>query len=39
MAEAENVEMPILGSGQGGKLLAWQLARGGQKVAEIERSW
>jgi pyruvate/2-oxoglutarate dehydrogenase complex dihydrolipoamide dehydrogenase (E3) component len=29
----------ILGSGQGGKLLAWHLARSGQKVAVVERRW
>lgn len=29
----------ILGSGQGGKLLAWHLARSGQRVAVVERRW
>lgn len=39
MSEVENVDTLILGSGQGGKLLAWHLARGGQKVAVVERRW
>jgi pyruvate/2-oxoglutarate dehydrogenase complex dihydrolipoamide dehydrogenase (E3) component len=29
----------ILGSGQGGKLLAWHLGRSGQRVAAVERRW
>jgi pyruvate/2-oxoglutarate dehydrogenase complex dihydrolipoamide dehydrogenase (E3) component len=29
----------ILGSGQGGKLLAWHLGRAGQRVAVVERQW
>jgi pyruvate/2-oxoglutarate dehydrogenase complex dihydrolipoamide dehydrogenase (E3) component len=29
----------VLGSGQGGKLLAWHLARSGQRTANIERRW
>src|SRR5262245_45548278 len=29
----------ILGSGQGGKLLAWHLARSGQRVVVVERRW
>jgi pyruvate/2-oxoglutarate dehydrogenase complex dihydrolipoamide dehydrogenase (E3) component len=29
----------ILGSGQGGKLLAWHLARSGHEVAVVERRW
>lgn len=39
MAQAEHFDVVILGSGQGGKLLAWDLARGGKKVAAIERRW
>ena len=31
--------MLILGSGQGGKLLAWHLAKMGKKVAVVERRW
>jgi len=39
MSEPEHVEVLILGSGQGGKLLAWNLARGGRRVAVVERQW
>jgi pyruvate/2-oxoglutarate dehydrogenase complex dihydrolipoamide dehydrogenase (E3) component len=35
----ERFETVILGSGQGGKLLAWHLARSGRKVATVERRW
>lgn len=35
----EHVDVIILGSGQGGKLLAWHLARSGKKVAVVERRW
>lgn len=39
MPEVEDYEVLILGSGQGGKLLAWHLARMGHKVAVVERQW
>src|ERR1700760_1209057 len=39
MAHAEYFDVVILGSGQGGKLLAWHLGRSGQKVAVVERRW
>ncbi len=39
MPEAEHFEILILGSGQGGKLLAWHLARSGRRVAVVERKW
>ena len=39
MATLERFEVLILGSGQGGKLLAWALAREGKKVAVVERQW
>ena len=39
MPEPENVDVLILGSGQGGKQLAWHLARAGKKVAVVERRW
>lgn len=39
MPDIENFDTLILGSGQGGKLLAWHLARSGQKVAVVERRW
>ena len=35
----EYFDVVILGSGQGGKLLAWHLGRSGKKVAVIERRW
>src|SRR5262247_3276143 len=35
----EHFDVVILGSGQGGKLLAWHLARSGKKVAVVERRW
>src|SRR5215470_16201085 len=39
MAETENVEVLVLGSGQGGKLLAWHMAREGRRTAVVERRW
>ncbi|MGF6227608.1 pyruvate/2-oxoglutarate dehydrogenase complex dihydrolipoamide dehydrogenase (E3) component [Inquilinus ginsengisoli] len=39
MTEPERFDTLILGSGQGGKLLAWTLARSGQKIAVVERQW
>jgi pyruvate/2-oxoglutarate dehydrogenase complex dihydrolipoamide dehydrogenase (E3) component len=39
MTETEQFEILILGSGQGGKLLAWHLARSGRRVAVVERRW
>jgi pyruvate/2-oxoglutarate dehydrogenase complex dihydrolipoamide dehydrogenase (E3) component len=39
MAGLERFETVILGSGQGGKLLAWHLARTGQRTAVVERQW
>src|ERR1700722_18030037 len=35
----EQVEVLILGSGQGGKLLAWHMAQSGRRPAVIERRW
>jgi pyruvate/2-oxoglutarate dehydrogenase complex dihydrolipoamide dehydrogenase (E3) component len=35
----EQVDILILGSGQGGKVLAWEMARSGQRTAVIERRW
>jgi pyruvate/2-oxoglutarate dehydrogenase complex dihydrolipoamide dehydrogenase (E3) component len=37
MAESERVEVLILGSGQGGKLLAWHMAQSGPRTAVVER--
>src|SRR6516165_1881801 len=39
MSEPERVEVLILGSGFGGKLLAWDLARSGRRTAVVERRW
>jgi len=39
MSQSERFDVVILGSGQGGKLLAWHLARSGQRVATVERRW
>ena len=39
MSEPERFEILILGSGQGGKLLAWHLAQTGRRVAVVERRW
>ncbi len=34
-----NYDLVILGSGEGGKYLAWTMAKAGKKVAVIERRW
>lgn len=39
MPHPEMFDVVILGSGQGGKLLAWHLGRSGKKVAVVERRW
>ncbi|MBR0695650.1 NAD(P)/FAD-dependent oxidoreductase [Bradyrhizobium lablabi] len=39
MAQSETFDIVILGSGQGGKKLAWHLGRSGKKVAVVERQW
>ena len=39
MPQTEYFDVVILGSGQGGKLLAWHLGRSGKKVAVVERRW
>jgi pyruvate/2-oxoglutarate dehydrogenase complex dihydrolipoamide dehydrogenase (E3) component len=39
MSEPERFEVLILGSGQGGKLLAWRLAKTGRRTAVVERRW
>ena len=39
MPASEHFDVVILGSGQGGKHLAWHLGRAGRKVAAIERRW
>lgn len=39
MRQTERFEALVLGSGQGGKLLAWHLARQGRRTAAVERRW
>jgi pyruvate/2-oxoglutarate dehydrogenase complex dihydrolipoamide dehydrogenase (E3) component len=39
MSQSEAFDVLILGSGQGGKQLAWHLGRSGKKVAVVERQW
>src|ERR1700741_3438828 len=39
MSESERVEVLILGSGFGGKLLAWHLAQSGRRTAVVKRRW
>ena len=39
MSKNQHFDTVILGSGQGGKSLAWHLARSGQKVGVVERRW
>ena len=39
MPETEQFDVLILGSGQGGKLLAWHMAQSGKRTAVVERRW
>jgi len=39
MSEPERYDVLVLGSGFGGKLLAWHLARSGRRTAVVERRW
>ncbi len=39
MSQPEPVEVLVLGSGFGGKLLAWQMAQSGRRTAVVERRW
>jgi len=39
MPHRERFEILILGSGAGGKLLAWHMARAGRRTAVVERRW
>src|SRR5437660_7290030 len=39
MSQPEGYEDLVLGSGAGGKLLAWHLAHSGRRVAVVERRW
>ena len=37
MSQPQRYEMLVLGSGEGGKFLAWQMAKSGHRTAVIER--
>src|SRR5438105_4252080 len=39
MSQPERYEVLILGSGAGGKLLAWHMAGSGRRTAVVERKW
>src|SRR5262249_25146230 len=39
MSQPEPYEDLVLGSGAGGKLLSWPLARSGRRAAVVERRW
>jgi pyruvate/2-oxoglutarate dehydrogenase complex dihydrolipoamide dehydrogenase (E3) component len=39
MPQTEHVEVLILGSGEGGKYLAWHLAKAGRRTTVVERKW
>jgi len=39
MAQPERFEVLVLGSGFGGKLLAWHVAQSGRRTAVVERRW
>jgi pyruvate/2-oxoglutarate dehydrogenase complex dihydrolipoamide dehydrogenase (E3) component len=38
-SQREEYDLVVLGSGEGGKYLAWTMARQGKKVVVIERKW
>src|SRR5258707_2218566 len=39
MTQPEQFEVLILGSGAGGKLVAWHMAQSGRRTAVVERRW
>jgi len=39
MSQPERFETLVLGSGEGGKYLAWHMAKTGQRTAVVERRW
>src|SRR5258707_6743207 len=39
MPQPERFEVLVLGSGAGGKLIAWHLAKSGHRTAVVERRW
>src|SRR5712664_1388211 len=39
MPQSEQFEVLVLGSGTGGKLIAWYMAQSGRRTAVVERRW
>jgi pyruvate/2-oxoglutarate dehydrogenase complex dihydrolipoamide dehydrogenase (E3) component len=39
MSRPEQFDVLVLGSGKGGKLLAWHMAQSGQRTTVVERRW
>src|SRR5262245_6643961 len=39
MAQPDRYDILVLGSGTGGKLVAWQMGRAGRRTAVVERKW
>ena len=39
MAQVEQVDVLVLGSGEAGKYLAWHMAHAGHRAAVVERQW
>src|SRR5215510_14374214 len=39
MAQPEQYDVLVLGSGTGGKLIAWHMAKSGRRTAVVERKW
>src|SRR6202008_2062887 len=39
MPQTEQLDVLVLGSGTGGKLIAWHLAQSGGRTAVVERRW
>ena len=39
MPQSEHLEVLVLGSGTGGKLIAWHMAQSGLRTAVVERHW
>jgi pyruvate/2-oxoglutarate dehydrogenase complex dihydrolipoamide dehydrogenase (E3) component len=39
MSQLEQFDVLVLGSGQGGQLIAWHLAQAGRRTVLVERRW
>jgi pyruvate/2-oxoglutarate dehydrogenase complex dihydrolipoamide dehydrogenase (E3) component len=39
MSQSERYEIVVVGSGTGGKLMAWHMAQSGRRTAVVERRW